>query len=71
MKKTRWKDQTEIIYADDSDFLSEDNSRSEVLKEIVKDCLGRVNFKVKEEKTEETIIKREQGKAEMWRWTKN
>ena len=61
---------TEIIYADDSDFLSEDNSRSEVLKEIVKDCLGRFNLKVNEEKTEETAIKREQGKAEKWRWTK-
>ena len=61
---------TEIIYADDNDFLSEDNSRSEVLKEIVKDCLGRFNLKVNEEKTEETAIKREQGKAEKWRWTK-
>ena len=58
---------TEIIYADDSDFLSEDNSRSEVLKEIVKDCLGRFNLKVNEEKTEKTTIKREQGKTEKWR----
>ena len=55
---------TEIIHADDSDFLSEDDSRSEVLKEIVKECLGRFNLKVNEEKTEETAIKREPGKAE-------
>ena len=43
------------MYADDSDFLTDDNSRSEALKLIVKDCLGRSNLKVNEEKTEETV----------------
>ena len=27
------------------------------------------NLKVNDEKTEETIIKREQGKTEKWKWT--
>ena len=58
---------TEIVYADDCDFLSEDSSRSGVLKEIVKECLRRFNLQDNEEKTEDTIIIREQGKTEKWR----
>ena len=36
---------TEIIYADDSDFISEDSSHSKVLKEIVKESLGDLIYK--------------------------
>ena len=61
-KKKQAYQQKTNMYADDSDFLTEDNSRSEVLKKIVKDCLGTLNLKVNKEKTEETIIKRERGK---------
>ena len=39
---------TEIVYADDCDFISEDNSRSRALKEIVIECLGRFNLLVNE-----------------------
>ena len=53
---------TEMIYANDCDFMTEDKSRFEVLKEIVKDCLGRLNLKVK---AGETIIKRDRAKTKI------
>ena len=52
----------EIIYAVDCNFISEDNSRSIVLKEIVKEFLLRFNLQVSEEKIEQTTIKKDEVK---------
>ena len=62
---------TEMEYADDSDFPFESKQKAEVLKLNVKEILAERNLKVNEDKTEETIIKREKEKRnETWRKTR-
>ena len=41
------------------------------MKEIIKECLGRFNLQVNEEKTESSTIQGEQGKKEKRRWIKH
>ena len=55
----------EAVYADGSDFINEDRSVSKVLKEIVKECLGRFDLLRMKKISELTVFKRKQSKTEM------
>ena len=48
----------EIIYADDYDNITLDQQKKRVFKENVKEILGRDNLLVNEDKTEDTVLKR-------------
>ena len=61
------KPPSELIYADDSDFVTEDMNRDEKLNQIVTDVLKRHSLKVNDDKTEHTVIKRGQKHDEEWR----
>ena len=65
---------TEMIYADDSDFVTQDNHKNNEVQRIADPILGKHSLKVNSEKWEKTIIKRgtkksEEGENE-WRRTK-
>ena len=51
-------------YADDTDFFFQSKVKKEALKRIVKETLNERNLKVIEEKTEETLINRENNKSD-------
>ena len=65
----------EMIYADDYDNLTEDREKKKIFKRKVKEILGRYDLKVNEDKTEDTVLKREKHdkknkqKNEAWRET--
>ena len=61
---------SELIYADDSDFATEDKAHNEKLNSIVANVLKNHNLKVNNDKTEHTIIKRERKSEEKWRTVK-
>lgn len=57
----------EIIYADDTDFVSEDKRRRDILTKNIADILKEGNLKVNGDKTEQTIIQRGDKLTEHWR----
>ena len=66
----------EMIYADDYDNLTTDLTKKYIFKSKVKDILGRDNLLVNEDKTEDTVLKRnkhdpkdKKKKNEPWRDT--
>ena len=65
---------TEVIYADDSDFVTQDNHKNNGVQRIADPILGKHSLKVNNEKWEKTIIKRGTKKSEEeeneWRRTK-
>ena len=52
----------EMEYADDTDFITESIEEKEYLKNIIKETLAEHHLKVNDDKTEETIIRREKNK---------
>ena len=60
----------ELIYADDSDFVTEDIKVRNLLTNRVADILAEGNLKVNNNKTEQTVIRRGEKSTEDWRHTK-
>ena len=60
----------ELIYADDCDFVTNDNNKRQKLNSIVTNTLASENLKVNNDKTEHTIIERKQRHEEKWRSAK-
>ena len=48
----------EAVYADDADFIAEEETRKQALLENMTEVLGRANLKVNETKTEQTTLER-------------
>ena len=46
------------MYADDSDFITQDIGKKDELQHNVKRILGKENLKVNETKTEETVLEK-------------
>ena len=73
---TKWIEQRnsslpkELIYADDSDFLTEDIKIKNVIEQKAPSILAKGNLIVNKSKTEHTILKRESKLNEKWRNTK-
>ena len=61
------KPPAELIYADDSDFVTEDLERDEKLNQIVANVLKEHSLHVNNDKTEHTLIKRSKRNEEAWR----
>ena len=59
----------ELVYADDSDFATEDKNERDLIAENIAGILKKGNLLVNEEKTEHTVIKRDKDKL-MERWRK-
>ena len=59
-----------LIYADDSDFVTEDIKVRNLLTNRVADILAEGNLKVNSSKTEQTVIRRGEKSTEDWRHTK-
>ena len=57
----------EMVYADDADFLTENECRKNLLENIVTDTLAEDNLNVNDTKTENTEIQRGDRNTEMWR----
>ena len=57
-------------YADDCDFINEDEGRRNIVVEIAADVLLRNNLQVNNDKTEHTVIERGNRNTEKWRYTK-
>ena len=58
----------EIEYADDCDFMTEDEKRKEVTYHKAKEMLTKYNLVVNEDKTENTVVKRgKKAEEEAWR----
>ena len=56
----------EMIYADDYDHLTENKRKKELFRKEVKGILGERNLNVNDDKTEETVLKRNKGN-EPWK----
>ena len=61
---------TELIYADDCDFVNNDPVKTQRINEIVEETLKQDNLKVNTSKTEHTTIKRTNRNEESWRGVK-
>ena len=60
----------EAIYADDADFITDDEYKRQKLNQIVPDLLAQENLKVNNSKTEHTTIERKKPDEEDWRSVK-
>ena len=60
----------EVIYADDTDFISTSKVCLQNIKNNAPEILGKWCLKVNDGKTEETVIKRGKNEDEKWRFTK-
>ena len=60
----------EAIYADDTDFIHEDESRKNIVVAVAADTLLISNLLVNDDKTEHTVIERGDRNTELWRSTK-
>ena len=60
----------EMIYADDCDFLSEEEKEKENINSKISLILKENNLLINEEKTEHTILKRGESNTERWRKVK-
>jgi hypothetical protein len=61
---------SELIYADDTDFITEDKYISELITQNIERILQKGNLKVNPNKTEQTIIERGNRLTEKWRGVK-
>ena len=60
----------EAVYADDTDFINEDEARRNVVVEIAAETLLTSNLQVNDDKTEHTVIERGDRNTERWRYVK-
>ena len=60
----------EIVYADDTDFLNDVESKRDIVVSVAADTLKKHNLQVNNDKTEHTVIKRSNRDEETWRYVK-
>ena len=61
---------SELIYADDTDFMTDSEYKQKLVTDNVEQILAMGNLKVNLDKTEQTIIERGDKKTEKWRGVK-
>ena len=61
---------SELIYADDTDFIHQNSFEKDKLAAVVSSTFNKFNLKINETKTENTILKRDNKANELWRSTK-
>ena len=60
----------EIVYADDTDFITENEAKRYVIVHTAADTLLKTNLLVNDDKTEHTVIERGDRNTETWRYVK-